>query len=73
MGVHAVDEQLLRNVHAKLLRDAEQVVHGQRDLDLRQLYVVHLFQVEIQRGKNSAKDTRRRSSSITQSIDFDTL
>lgn len=58
MDVHAaVGEQLLRRVFANVLRDAKQNVRGQRHLDLRQLYVVRLFKVRIQRGK-CARPTR---------------
>lgn len=53
MGVHAFGEQLLRDVFAKVLRHAKQNVRGQRHLDLRQLYIVHLFKIRIQRGKRA--------------------
>lgn len=50
MGVHEFGGQLLRHLLAKVLRDAKPNVSGQRDVDLRQLYDVHLFEVRIQRG-----------------------
>lgn len=50
MGVHAFGGQLLRDVRTKVLRDAKPNVPGQRNVDLRQLHNVHLFEIRIQRG-----------------------
>jgi hypothetical protein len=45
MDLRAVHDRLLRNVRAKILRDAKQSLRGQRHVDLRQLHIVHLHKI----------------------------